>query len=94
MDRLSSLEFELITRALGQWRARGEIDAAQDARWQMRLHLRYKGSEALHVVERRLRDEHPLSAKEAELLFAEFDSAHRRGALIQTDYEAGWDRVD
>ena len=46
------------------------------------------------MTERRLRDEHPLSRKEAELLFAELDSAQRRGALIQGDYEDAWDRVD
>ena len=73
---------------------RGQIDAAQDARLQNRLQLRFTGSEALRVTERRLRDEHPLSRKEAELLFAELDSAQRRGALMQGDYEDAWDRVD
>lgn len=93
-DRLGPLEFELIVQALGELRVRGQIDAAQDARLRNRLQLRFTGSEALRVTERRLRDEHPLSRQEAELLFAELDSAQRRGALIQGDYEDAWDRVD
>ena len=93
-DRLGALEFELIVQALGELRVRGQLDAAQDARLQNRLQLRFTGSEALRVTERRLRDDHPLSRKEAELLFAELDSAQRRGALLQGDYEDVWDRVD
>lgn len=94
MDRLSPVEFELIVQALGELSACGELDAAQNARLQGRLQLRFSGSEALRVTERRLRDEHPLSRKEADLLFSELDSAHRRGALLQSEYEDAWDRVD
>jgi len=94
IDRLSSLEFELIGQALSEWRRRGVLDATQDARLQQRLQLRFSGSEALRTTERRLRDERPLSRHEADLLLAELDHAHKRGALTPGDYEDAWDRVD